>query len=224
MLCGMPLTTRVLSGLGSLGVAAATAVRVADLLDGVGAREADGGPLPGDDRHAAGAVVRTRATTVAAPRDDVWPWIAQLGYGRAGWYSIDALERLVGAARSLAQDGATSWRSLDHVAQRHQDLAVGDEFPLNETLGFEVVELEQPDHLVVVFEHGGLRMVWAYVLRDVGEATRLVVRTAFEADGPLLGAVTRTLLDPGHAVMELVQLRRIKRRAEGYLAAEATTR
>lgn len=220
----MALTTRLLSGLGSLGAAAATAVRVADLLDGVGTRKVDHGPLPGDELHGPGAVVRTRGTTIAATPQDVWPWLVQVGYGRAGWYSLDAVERLVGAARSVGQDGATSWRSLDHVAPRHQDLEVGDEIPLTATAGFEVVELQEPEHLVAVFDRGGLRMVWTYVLRDFGEATRLVVRTAFEAEGPLADAAARTLLDPGHAVMELVQLRRLKRRAEGYLAAEATTK
>lgn len=223
-MCVMARTTRLLSGLGSIGAAAATAVRVADLLDGVGTRKVDHGPLPGDELHGHGAVVRTRATTIAATPQDVWPWLVQLGYGRAGWYSVDALERVVGAARSVAQDGTTSWRSLDHVAQRHQQLDVGDRIMLTDATGLEVAAIEEHDHLVTVLESSGLRMVWAFVLRDFGEATRLVVRTAFEADGPLAEAATRTLLDPGHAVMELVQLRRLKRRAEGYLAAEATTK
>lgn len=36
-------------------------------------------------------VAMTRAVTVDAPPETVWPWLAQLGRG-AGWYSIDLLD------------------------------------------------------------------------------------------------------------------------------------
>src|SRR5215208_2436417 len=42
-------------------------------------------------------LVATRAITVHAAADQVWPWIAQLGQGRGGFYSYDALENLVGS-------------------------------------------------------------------------------------------------------------------------------
>lgn len=180
--------------------------------------------LAGDELHGPDAVVRTRAITIAAPPADVWPWLVQLGWGRAGWYSLDLLERPIGAARSVAADGTVSWRSLTEVVDAHQDLAVGDMIPLRGELGLEVVRLAPEDHLVAVHEGESLRMVWALVLRDFDEATRLVVRTAFEANGPGARAVTRLLVDPGHAAMEIVQLRGIKRRAEGYFAPGAITR
>lgn len=34
----------------------------------------------------------THAITVNAPPEQVWPWIAQMGSGRAGWYSWDAID------------------------------------------------------------------------------------------------------------------------------------
>ena len=37
------------------------------------------------------SVVMTRAISIAAPPDMVWPWLAQLGRG-AGWYSYDRLD------------------------------------------------------------------------------------------------------------------------------------
>ena len=37
----------------------------------------------------------TRAITITTPADHVWPWIAQLGQGRGGFYSYDWLENLV---------------------------------------------------------------------------------------------------------------------------------
>ena len=52
--------------------------------------------LPGDDLIANPDLVATRAITVPAAAEQVWPWIAQLGQGRGGFYSYDALENLVG--------------------------------------------------------------------------------------------------------------------------------
>ena len=34
----------------------------------------------------------THAITIDAPPEQVWPWIAQMGAGRAGWYSWDAID------------------------------------------------------------------------------------------------------------------------------------
>ena len=48
-----------------------------------------GGPLPGDDLIADPGLTATRAITVCAPASGVWPWIAQLGQGRGGFYSYD---------------------------------------------------------------------------------------------------------------------------------------
>ena len=50
--------------------------------------------LPGDSHlegEPAARVAMTRAVSLAAPPDEVWPWLAQLGRG-AGWYSYDRLD------------------------------------------------------------------------------------------------------------------------------------
>ena len=55
--------------------------------------------LPGDDLFASPDLEAMRAITVHARPDEVWPWIfAQMGQGRGGLYSYDALENLVSAA------------------------------------------------------------------------------------------------------------------------------
>jgi hypothetical protein len=49
--------------------------------------------LPGDSLvHDAMGVVM-HAVTIAAPPESVWPWLVQMGAGRAGWYSYDWVER-----------------------------------------------------------------------------------------------------------------------------------
>lgn len=44
-------------------------------------------PLPGDGMVPNPIFTSTHAVTIDAPPEDVWPWIAQMGGGRAGWYS-----------------------------------------------------------------------------------------------------------------------------------------
>jgi len=50
--------------------------------------------LPGDELVPAAEFDATRALTVAARPEDIWPWIVQMGYGRAGFYSYDLLDNV----------------------------------------------------------------------------------------------------------------------------------
>src|SRR5690349_21405415 len=52
--------------------------------------------LPGDELMANPDLTATRGITIRSSADTVWPWIAQLGQGRGGFYSYDLLENLVG--------------------------------------------------------------------------------------------------------------------------------
>lgn len=87
------------------------------------------GPLPGDDLVPDGAAT-TRAITIAAPPAQVWPWLVQIGFGRAGWYSYDWIDN----------DGRPS---ATRVLRDLQGLAVGDRIPMTPDLGFVVVALDR---------------------------------------------------------------------------------
>jgi hypothetical protein len=50
--------------------------------------------LPGDDLVARPTFNATRAITIAAPPERIWPWLVQTGLTRAGWYSYDLLDNL----------------------------------------------------------------------------------------------------------------------------------
>lgn len=211
-------------------VAATAAAVTARALRTAGATDAEtAAHLPGDDLLVDADVVTTRAVAVAAPPDAVWPWLVQLGWGRAGWYSLDLVERLVGAARSVDDDGRASWRSLRTIVPRHQRLAVGDLVPLGDGFGLTVAHLDPPRDLVLeldrrVGDHR-LRWVWSLAVRPDGPgAARLVARTRTAiTPGGVGRALAQLVLDPGHAVMELVQLRGIRDRAEAH-AGEALLR
>jgi hypothetical protein len=92
-------------------------------------------PLPGDDIVANAIGGETRGITIDAPPEAVWPWLLQMGYGRAGWYSYDQLD----------QRG----RSADDIDEAWQALAVGDVVPTHPGGGFEVARIE-PGHALVL--------------------------------------------------------------------------
>ena len=113
---------RYVAGVGAVGVAAATYILFArpwHLRWGANAHEC-GMSLPGDDLIVSPDLTATRAITVRASADQVWPWIVQLGQGRGGFYSYDFLENLAGC----------DIHSADHIVPGWQDVGVGDEVRL----------------------------------------------------------------------------------------------
>ena len=134
------------------------------------------GRLVGDDLIAAADLSATRAITICASVDEVWPWIAQLGQGRGGFYSYDFFENLVGC----------DIHSVNQVVPAWQDVAVGDELRLYPKGPLDVVGVEVGRSLVI---RGGVPMgntpppydfTWAFVLEEQSAGTtRLLVRERY---------------------------------------------
>jgi hypothetical protein len=180
------------------------------LLNWGATREESAGPLPGDDLIAVPDLVATRAITIRTSTDQVWPWIAQLGQGRGGFYSYDFLENLVGC----------DIHSADRLVAAWQDVAVGDEVKLFPDGPLGVAALEAGRSLVL---RGGVPMgnilppydfTWAFALREQPNGTtRLFVRERYAYSrwwAPLL-------VEPAAAVsfvMSRRMLRGIRDRAE----------
>ena len=61
----------------------------------------------------------TRAITIKAPPDAIWPWLVQMGSGRGGAYTYDWIENLLGL----------NMHSADQILPQYQDLKIGDELP-----------------------------------------------------------------------------------------------
>jgi hypothetical protein len=98
----------------------------------------------------------------------VWPWIAQLGKHRAGWYLPRRLERFVPPSR----------RATREIDSRWQRLAPGDVIPdyggRDET--FTVVVIDPPIALVYRSRRGRTDVTWSILLRPDGEQTRVLLR------------------------------------------------
>jgi hypothetical protein len=78
--------------LAATGTVAAFALATPRLLRLGATKEEASRPMPGDDEVPNAHIQGTRAVTIDAPPEEVWPWIAQIGfhgYGRAGWYALD---------------------------------------------------------------------------------------------------------------------------------------
>src|SRR5712691_8837066 len=164
-------------GAAVIGSAAAYILVVRRAQLGWGATgEEVGAALAGDDLIPGLDLVATRAITVHALADQVWPWIAQLGQGRGGFYSYDVLENLAGC----------HIRSADRVVAEWQDVKVGDEVKLAPQVGLSVAVVEQGRALVL---RGGVPMgtapppydfTWSFALREQpGGTTRLLVRERY---------------------------------------------
>jgi hypothetical protein len=120
-------------------------------------------PLPGDDRTPRPRVQSTRAVTIGAPPERVWPWLAQMGIGRAGFYTHDWVERLIAHARYV--EGR---HSATRIHPEIPPLAAGDTVPMGAGAFAPVSEVEPYRHLVAQE---------TYVLRPLpGNKTRLIAR------------------------------------------------
>jgi hypothetical protein len=174
----------------------------------------------------------THAVTIHAPIERVWPWLAQIGAGRAGWYSYDRIDN-------------GGHPSAESILVEYQQISPGDVLPAipGATDAFLVAEAEAPRHLVLTVPDvsGGIQVSWEFLLQLVDQScTRLIVRgrisprwpapteeRSASSRGPILieriYAVMERIPKPimlgvagfGHYLMESRMLRGIKRRAEG---------
>jgi hypothetical protein len=177
-----------------------------------------GAMMPGDELVPHPRLGYTRAITINAPVEAVWPWLAQIGQGRGGLYSFDGLENLV----------RCNIHSLDRIADEYQHLSVGDlvrmgpdGFPC-----FRVQHLREPNELVLIgadpqpphapahAESPTGVATWQWLLRPSrgGNRTRLRVRQRLTYPDRL--RLIWHLVEPVGFVMEREMLRGLRRRAE----------
>jgi hypothetical protein len=176
--------------------------------------------LPGDDLLLESPVGSTRAVTIAARAEDVWPWLVQIGYGRGGFYSYDWLENaFVGLF-----GGTPGYRSADRILPDHQRLHPGDLIPAApaDLMGGRLADVTRWKVLAVEPNRALVLEGWgAFVLEPLGERmTRLIVRSR----GPgAWGRLAHYLFwEPAHFVMERRMLLGIKARAEQWARDRST--
>jgi hypothetical protein len=123
---------------------------------------------PGDELVESPNLVATRAITVDAPSESVWPWLVQIGTGRAGWYSYDRLDN---------KGRPSAWE----IIPEFQHMEVGDVVAMSEQKGEpygpSVLALDPPHSMLWGDVDEPQGFTWLWLLRDVGHGqTRLISR------------------------------------------------
>ncbi len=178
-------------------------------------------PYPGAELIPGGTRAATMAVTIVAPPARVWPWLVQMGYGRAGWYSWDHLDNWGQA-------------SADRLHPEWQTLAVGDRLPAmpGAKAWWEVAALEQEQFLGLRASYALPRFhpfdprearprfytdsLWGFLLEErPGGRTRLVVGGYWALRPRWLQPISSVIFyEAEHWIMQTRQFARLKRLAE----------
>jgi len=160
--------------------------------------------MPGDDLLPHAQFHPTRAITIDAPPTAVWPWLVQVGFGRAGFYSNDLLDNF---ARP----------SLREIDPDLQNLEVGQRVSMSptpsESTAWKVDNFAQNEWLLWRKPDS----TWSWVLRDLGNGrTRLITRVhvLYDWSRPAYSAFGVLLMEFGDFAMMRRMLLGIKERAE----------
>ena len=160
--------------------------------------------LIGDDRQPEPDYVSTRALTIAASPDRVWPWLVQVGRGRAGFYSDDLLD-----------NGVVP--SAEEIHDELQQLDVGQWVPMAERItprtAYRVAEVCAPHELL--WQKPDSTWAWRLTRTDTG-GTRLVTRIRATHDRRHLRSwlASLLLLELGDYAMQRRMLLHLRERAE----------
>jgi hypothetical protein len=180
--------------------------------------------LPGDPLVPRPHSLMTIAVNIRAPADKVWPWLAQLGCQRAGWYSYDLLDNGgTPSARTILPEfqtlnvGDVVYATADgKVAYPVAEVEPGKSMVLGGTLNTKTGKAADPNDPTLTDYFSGTN---AFYLDAVDEkTTRLIFRLRLDWNpGFMTNLAYRVFLEPISAVMARRMLGCIKERAEGML-------
>ena len=163
--------------------------------------------LPGDELAGWPKGGPTRAVTIEAPPEQIWPWLAQIGQDRGGFYSYEWLENLAGCRMRNASEVHPEW-------QRRE---IGEKVLLHPALGLAVARFD-PGRALVLEGWG------AFVLEPLdGDRTRLLARGHAPKNLPER-LYNLLLMELPHFIMERKMLLGIKARGEGAVRADRSGR
>jgi hypothetical protein len=196
----------VLTGLAVLAVVVMFALL--PWMDRWGATEEElAATYPGDELVSSPRISYTRAISINAAPEEIYPWIVQLGAERGGMYSYSWFETDILRCELI---------NADRIHPEWQDLKVGD--PVKMCPGtsgpppYEVAMLE-PEHAVILGhkQNGAWIEVWQFVLIPQGnDSNRLILRSRNAAQGWFWDVIR-----PGEFIMARGMMLGIKERGEG---------
>jgi hypothetical protein len=166
------------------------------------------------------------ATTLPAPPDAVWPWLAQMGGGRGGWYSWDWVDNngqpsadiIIPEWQTLEVGqqlkGPTNWWTAV-VVEPNRTMVLRSSYSLLSGHSFDL----RADPLPRAYADG----IWGFHLRPAPDGgTRLVVRTRGRSRPRwLTRPVSILVFEPVHFVMQTLQFHNLCVRVSAQMGAHA---
>ena len=165
--------------------------------------------MPGDERRGNPTFLATRAITIEDTPENIWPWLIQMGYGRAGFYGYDIIENLGSKSGTY---------SANRILPEFQNFKVGDEVPLSWVARLYFFEIEPNNYLVWSEDKDDNPGAFTWALYPIDEThTRLVSRIGWNfhwSEPNLLVLDVFTEFTDHLAVREILQ--GVKGRVEGH--------
>jgi hypothetical protein len=154
----------------------------------------------------------------------VWPWLVQMGWGRAGWYTYRWVDRLLFPANGP---------SADRTLPEHQRLAIGDQVPDSppEADCWFTVERLEPGRLLVLrstkhlpasWRERGLAMdwIWSWQLDEpVPGRTRVIQRNRMRLEPAWFERAFLATIVPADFIMARSHLRGLRRLVQGSVSS-----
>ena len=164
-------------------------------------------PLPGDDVVPEARYSTTRATTIQAPPEAVWPWLVQMGQDRAGFYTHNWVERLLQSGIPDTDELRPEWQHLEpgDLVRTNRDIR-------SKPMGWPV-EAVDPGRSIVLRSRNLPDGSYAFVVRPTEGGSRLIVRDRASWK-PREWPFAALVFEPLHAYMETGLMLGVKRRAE----------
>jgi hypothetical protein len=150
--------------------------------------------------------ITTRAITIRAKPESIWPWFLQMGYKRGGMYSYDWIDRLL---------GILDRPSAERIIPEFQHLEVGDVIPLGKPPGWPVKAITPYKSILLDIRDKGVHITWSFLLEELDkEHTKFILRIRTYMANKLLLILFFPIADFGSFLMVRKFLLGIKRRAE----------
>ena len=197
-----------LIALGALAIAAYGFFIRPRLLHWGATEEEAGSPFPGAELVPGGTRSGTMAVTIDAPPSEVWPWLVQMGYGRAGWYSWDYLDNF---GRRSSAELHPEWQNISAG-----DYLGGPDVSELERKAWEVAALEPERFLGLRSRIPYSESLWGFWLKEQPAGkTRLIVSGYWNMRPRWLQPfMSFAVLEWTHWIMQTKQFAGLKRRAE----------
>ncbi len=164
--------------------------------------------MPGDELDAHPTFLATRAITIEGTPHEIWPWLVQMGYNRAGYYGYDIIENLGSKSGPY---------SAEHIVPELQNVKVGDEVPISAAGSWMFYAIEPERYFIWSGKAGNDGFTWALYPIDENH-TRLVsrIRWSHHWSQPNLIALDLFTEFTDHLAIRKI-LQGVKGRVEGHV-------